>query len=72
MGMWEHMKLGEFPRHNTLGFFCWGRSLKIHIEIKRELFAYIEGNIPSIYTRIFYWVFYTFLRNQGQLVGGAH
>jgi hypothetical protein len=36
MGMWEHIKLGELPPHNTLGFFCWGRSLKIHIEIKRE------------------------------------
>jgi hypothetical protein len=34
---WEHIKLGELPRHNTLGFFCWGRSLKIHIEIKKGL-----------------------------------
>ncbi len=39
MGMWEHIKLGELPQHNTLGFFCWGRSFKIRIEIKRELFA---------------------------------
>jgi hypothetical protein len=31
-------KIGELPWHNTLGFFCWGRSLKIHIELKRELF----------------------------------
>jgi hypothetical protein len=38
MGTWEHIKLGELPRHNTLGFFCWGRYLTIHIEIKRELF----------------------------------
>jgi hypothetical protein len=38
----EHIKLGELPRHNTLGFFCWGRSLKIHIEIKRELFPYVK------------------------------
>jgi len=29
--------------HNTLGFFCWGRSLNIHIEIKRELFT-----LPSL------------------------
>jgi len=29
MGTWECMKLGEFPWHNTLGVFCWGRSLKI-------------------------------------------
>jgi hypothetical protein len=35
LGTWEHIKLGELP----LRFFCWGgRSLKIHIEIKRGLF----------------------------------
>jgi hypothetical protein len=22
MGRWEHIKLGELPWHNTLGFFC--------------------------------------------------
>jgi hypothetical protein len=38
MGMWEHIKLGEIHGHNALVFFCWGRSLKIHREIKRELF----------------------------------
>jgi hypothetical protein len=28
--------LGELPpRHNALGFFCWERSLKIHIETTR-------------------------------------
>ncbi len=37
---WEHIKLGELPWHNALGFFCWGRSLKIHIEIKSELFMF--------------------------------
>jgi hypothetical protein len=31
-------KIGGVPQHNTLGFLCWGRSLKIHIEMKRELF----------------------------------
>jgi len=36
MGTWEHRKLGELPWHNALGFFCWGRSLKIHIEIKKQ------------------------------------
>jgi hypothetical protein len=41
MGMCEHIKLGELLGHNALGFFCWGRSMKIHIEIKRELFTYI-------------------------------
>ncbi len=39
MGTWEHIKLGELPQHNALRFFCWGRFLKIHIEIKRELFT---------------------------------
>jgi hypothetical protein len=32
-------KIGELPCHNALGFFCWGRSLKMHREIKRELFT---------------------------------
>jgi hypothetical protein len=32
----EHKKLAEFPPpHKPLGFFSWGRSLKIHIEIKK-------------------------------------
>jgi hypothetical protein len=39
MGTWEHINMGELPRHNDLRLFCWGRSLKIHIEIKRELFT---------------------------------
>jgi hypothetical protein len=25
MGTWELIKLGKFPQHNGLGFFCWGR-----------------------------------------------
>jgi hypothetical protein len=37
MGMWEHIKVGELPLHNSLGIFCWGRSLNIGTEIKREL-----------------------------------
>jgi hypothetical protein len=41
MGTWEHIKLGELPGDNAPGFFCWGRSLKTQIEIKRELFTYI-------------------------------
>jgi hypothetical protein len=40
MRMWEHIKLGELPRHNALGF-CWGRSLKTDIEIKRKLFTLV-------------------------------
>jgi hypothetical protein len=33
-------KIGKLLQHKALVFFCWGRSLKIHIEIflKRELF----------------------------------
>jgi hypothetical protein len=38
MGTWEHIKLGKLPQHNALGFFCWRISLKIHKEVKRELF----------------------------------
>jgi hypothetical protein len=33
-------KNGGLPLHNPIGFFCWGRSLKIHIKIKSELFMY--------------------------------
>ncbi len=28
------------PWHNALGFFSWGRSLKVHREIKRQSFMY--------------------------------
>ncbi len=31
-------KIGELPWHNAQGFFCQRRSLKIHIEIKWELY----------------------------------
>jgi len=44
MGTWEHIKLRELPQHNTIGFFSWGRSLKIHTEIKGELF-YVLGQV---------------------------
>jgi hypothetical protein len=30
--------IGGAPQHKALGFFCWGRSLKIHREIRREFF----------------------------------
>jgi hypothetical protein len=36
-------KIGELRQHNGLGFFCCWRSLKIHIEIERELFMYLSG-----------------------------
>jgi hypothetical protein len=35
---WEHGNIenwGSSPGINALGFFCWGRSLKIHTEIKK-------------------------------------
>jgi hypothetical protein len=31
MKTWEHIKLGELPKHSAVWFFCWGRSLKIHV-----------------------------------------
>ncbi len=43
-------KIGELPRHDALGlgfFFCWGRSLKVHIEIKRELFRVVEMHLTD-------------------------
>jgi hypothetical protein len=40
----ETYKLGELPQHNALGFFCWGRFLKIHRKEKgvvyRALFLF--------------------------------
>jgi len=33
-------KIGGVPQHNALGLFCWGGSLKIQIEVKRELITY--------------------------------
>ncbi len=33
-GTWEHRKIS--PWHNPPGFFCWGRSLKVHREMKRH------------------------------------
>jgi hypothetical protein len=40
METWEHIKLGELPKHNALRFFYWGRSLKI----KKELFTLHMGD----------------------------
>jgi hypothetical protein len=39
MGTWEHKNIARSP---PLGIFCWGRSLKIQREIKREVFTYRE------------------------------
>jgi len=39
MGTWEHIQNWggwELPWHNALGFFCWGRSLKIPIKKRRK------------------------------------
>jgi hypothetical protein len=33
--MWAHIKMGELSWPNALGFLHLGRSLKIHVEIKR-------------------------------------
>jgi hypothetical protein len=40
--------IGELPLHNALGFFCWRRSLKIHIEIKREFFFTERANLLQL------------------------
>ncbi len=42
MRTWEHIKLGKLPRHNGIGFFCWGISFKIHIRNKKGV-VYIWG-----------------------------
>jgi hypothetical protein len=42
MGPWEHIKLRELPWHKGLGFFSWGRSFKISIEFKWELFMVVQ------------------------------
>jgi hypothetical protein len=35
---WEHKNItGSPPLHNSIGIFCWGRSLKIQRVIKREV-----------------------------------
>jgi hypothetical protein len=38
-GTWE---IGGAPQNNTLRFFSWERSLKIHIEIKKALFMFFS------------------------------
>ncbi len=53
MGTWERRNIARSPPlHNSLGIFCWGRSLKIQREIKREVFTLEMGsrNAP-IYLR---------------------
>jgi hypothetical protein len=40
-------EIRELPQHNILGFFRGERSLKIHIEIKRELFMFYCWSFPS-------------------------
>jgi len=34
---WEHRKFGSSLSIHPLGFFCWGRSLKTHIENKKAV-----------------------------------
>lgn len=36
--MWEHMEIGSLiPWYDALGFFSWGRSLKIHRKKRRAI-----------------------------------
>jgi hypothetical protein len=41
-GTWEHINIGGCPSlHNSLGIFCWGRSLKIQKRnIKRDFYTW--------------------------------
>jgi len=49
MGTWEHRNIvGSSPPYNSLGIFCWGRSLKIQKEIKREVFTELRTSAASI------------------------
>jgi hypothetical protein len=41
MGTWERRDIaGSPPLHSSLGIFCWGRSLKIQRDTKREVLTY--------------------------------
>jgi hypothetical protein len=42
MGTWEHIKLGELPLHNTLGFVLLLEEIPQNTQrkIKRELFVW--------------------------------
>jgi hypothetical protein len=45
---WEHGNVENIARHNSLGIFCWGSSLKIQREIKREVFLRVrKGQVTS-------------------------
>jgi hypothetical protein len=49
MGTWECKNItGSPPPCNSLGIFCWGRSLKIQREIKREVFTENPNHLSSI------------------------
>ncbi len=40
--------------HNSLGIFCWGRSLKVQREIKREVFFFLlSGSLSSLWPASF-------------------
>jgi hypothetical protein len=54
-------KIRELPQHNTLRFFCWWRSLKIHIEIKRVVvYVWKVPFIPFIPPCMSHYSNYTF------------
>jgi hypothetical protein len=50
MGTWERVKLEKLPLHNSLGFFCWERSLKIHrnqVGVAYELVSSAAGRLAT-------------------------
>jgi hypothetical protein len=48
MGTWKHIKFAGLPLHNTLGFFCWGRSLKnTHRNKKAVVYTFSNNTTPG-------------------------
>jgi hypothetical protein len=48
MGTWECGNIARsVPPHNSIGIFCWGKSLKMQRKIKREVFTYTQGYMAS-------------------------
>jgi len=48
LGTWERRNIaGSPPPHNSLGIFCWWRSLKIQREIKGEVFSELAKSMKS-------------------------
>ncbi len=57
---------GISPPHNSLGIFCWGRSLKIQREIKREVFMSWMGFLNIDYAFSFFFCIWKHLHVCGR------